>query len=97
MQSLPNLHAHAPTIIPIHSLICFDAVNYNDDEDGDEHMLKALKNLTPNVRVGPKVSQKQKVNSGQPKPMNRQQNASIAKQVRDGHYNLPDLQIGIKL
>ena len=71
--------------------------NYNDDEDGDEHMLNALKNLTPNVRVGPQVLQKQRVNSSQPKPMSRRTIAGIAKQFRDGHYNLPDLQLESKL
>ena len=70
-----------------------DVVNYNDDEDDDEHMLKALKERTPHVSVGPNTSQKRRATGGRVKPIDRRTMASIAKQVRDGHYNLPDLQL----
>ena len=56
-------------------------------------MLKALKELTPHVSVGPKTSQKRRATGGRVKPINRRTIASIAKRVRDGHYNLPDLQL----
>ena len=71
----------------------FDDNDYDDEDDDDEHMLNALRNIASSVKVGPKVSQKKRNNVGRTKPMDKRTIASIAKQVRDGHYNLPDLQL----
>ena len=70
----------------------FNEDSYEDEEDGDEHMLKALQQFASKVSTGPKVSQKQK-KSLRPKPIDRRTVAAIAKQVRNGNYNLPDLQL----
>ena len=56
-------------------------------------MVNAPKELTPHVSVGPKASQKRRATNGQIKPIDRRTIASSAKKVRDGHYNLPDLQL----
>ena len=71
----------------------FDDNNYNDDEDDDEHMLRAIKELTPHVSIGAKVSQRKRATGGQLKPIDRRTIASIAKSVRDGLYNLPDVRL----
>ena len=69
----------------------FDQDNYNDDDD-EEEMVKALQEIAT-VKMGPKISQKQRALQQQKKPINKKTVASIAKKVRDGHYNLPDLKL----
>ena len=69
----------------------FDEDSY-EDEDDDEHMLKALQQMASKVTIGPKVSQKQ-MRTTKPKPIDRRTVAAIAQQVRQGSYNLPDLQL----
>ena len=71
----------------------FDNDNYDDEEDGEEHMLSALQQMTSNVSVGPKISQRQRKDQSQRQPIDRRTVAAIAKQVRNGGYNLPDLQL----
>ena len=71
----------------------FEDDNYDDEADGDEHVLSALQQMTSNVSVGPKVSQRQRKDPSQRQPMDRRTVAAIAKRVRNGDYNLPDLQL----
>ena len=63
----------------------------HDDDDDDIEMLNALSKLSSKITSGPKISQKKRVQRNQ--PMDKRSIASIAKQVREGKFNLPDLQL----
>ena len=72
----------------------FDADNYNDNDDEEAQILDAIKQLSSKVTVGPKLSQKQrkaqlKNKQGIPKAVV----AQIAKLVRDGKLDLPNLDL----
>ena len=71
----------------------FEDDSYDDEEDGEEHILSTLQQMTSNVSVGPKVSQRQRKDPSQRQPIDRRTVAAIAKRVRNGDYNLPDLQL----
>ena len=60
------------------------------DEDDEEEVMAALQQLTPNIRVGPKISQKQAKASQR---LSKQQIAKIATQVKKGEIQLPDLDL----
>ena len=66
----------------------FDQDSYGDEDD-EEQMVKALSEIAT-VKVGPKVSQKQRCKN---KPIDHRTISSIAKKVRSGHFNLPDLKL----
>ena len=66
---------------------CFSALQDSDDED---EVMNALQELTPNIRIGPKVPQKQhKVSSA----LSKGEIASIARQVANGTIDLPSLDL----
>jgi hypothetical protein len=66
----------------------FDQDSYNEEDD-EEGMVKALSEIST-VEVGPKISQKQRRKN---KPIDQRTVSSIARKVRDGHFNLPDLEL----
>ena len=66
----------------------FDQDSY-DEDDAEDQMVKALSEIAT-VKVGPKISQKQRCKS---KPIDHRTISSIAKKVRSGHFNLPDLKL----
>ena len=66
----------------------FDRDSYNEEDD-EEQMVKALSEIAT-VKVGPKISQKQRCKN---KPIDQRTISSIAKKVRNGHFNLPDLKL----
>lgn len=74
----------------------FHETSLGDKDEDEADMLQALKSLTPNVSIGPKVSQKRKAIGSQSKPLDRRTVASIAKQVRDGKFNVPYLRLESK-
>ena len=56
-------------------------------------MLQALQEIAT-VKLGPKVSQKQRaIKCRNNRPIDKRTISSIAKKVRDGHFNLPDLKL----
>ena len=59
-------------------------------EDDEEEVMAALQQLTPNIRVGPKIPQKQAKGS---QKLSKQQIAKIADQVRKGEIELPSLDL----
>ena len=69
---------------------CFDALADEVEQDDEDEVMIALQQLTSNIRVGPKVPQKQ-----QKKLVNlsKKEIASIAKQVSDGTIDLPSLDL----
>ena len=60
-----------------------------DDHDDEGEVLEALKQLTANVRVGPKPSQKQQRQKG----LSEARIAHIAREVDAGRINLPELNL----
>ena len=70
----------------------FDQDSYNEDEDDEEQMLKALQEIAT-VKLGPKISQKQRAIQCRSKPIDKRTISSIAKKVRDGFFKLPDLKL----
>ena len=74
--------------VPIaHIKNCFSALQESDDAD---EIMSALQQLTPNIRIGPKVPQKHhKISSA----LSKKEIANIARQVADGTIDLPDLDL----
>ena len=68
----------------------FDSDDFDDDED-DVGVLNALQRISSKITIGPKKSQKDRKNLS--KPLDKRTIASIAKQVRDGKLDLPDLTL----
>ena len=68
----------------------FDSDDFDDDED-DAGVLNALKQISSKITIGPKKSQKIRKNLS--RPLDKRTIASIAKQVRDGKLDLPDLTL----
>ena len=62
-----------------------------DEGDDDSEVLLALQQLSSKITVGPKQSQRARKAST--KQMDKRTIASVAKQVREGKLNLPDLQL----
>ena len=83
----PLVHL-ATSTIPNSFADIFDQDSYGDEDD-EEQMVKALSEIAT-VKVGPKVSQKQRCKN---KPIDHRTISSIAKKVRSGHFNLPDLKL----
>ena len=80
-----NLRSLSVPIAPVKN--CFSALQESDDED---EILSALQQLTPNIRIGPKVPQKHhKISSA----LSKKEIANIARQVADGTIDLPDLDL----
>ena len=65
----------------------FEALEEDNDEDD---VMVALQQLTPKVRVGPKIPQKQ-MKKG--RTLSKQQVSKIAQQIKDGIIQLPDLNL----
>ena len=68
---------------------------FDDDDDDDEaRALDALKHISSNVTVGPKLSQKQKKKQSSSSPiLGKIDIAQLAKLVRSGAMGLPDLSL----
>ena len=69
----------------------FDADNYNDDDDEEAQILDAIKQLSSKITVGPKLSQEQR--KSQRASLQKCTVAQIAKLVRDGKLDLPNLDL----
>ena len=67
----------------------------DDDDDDEARVLDALKHISSNVTVGPKLSQKQKKKKqSSPSPiLGKIDIAQLAKLVRSGAMGLPDLNL----
>ena len=66
---------------------------FDDDDDDEAKVLDAIRHFTPKITVGPKLSQKQRKSLSVPKPVDRVTVAQLAKLVRSGKMNLPDLDL----
>ena len=72
----------------------FEALAEVDEEENDEDdMIKALQQISSNITVGPKKSQKQKKATAAPSPLTRRKIAAIAEQVKSGEISLPSLRL----
>ena len=72
----------------------FEALVDSEEEENDEDdMLRALHQISSNVRVGPKQSQKQRKANSAPSPLTKSQIAAIAQQVKSGEIDLPSLRL----
>ena len=71
----------------------FDEDHMDEDEDDEAAMVNALNHISSRVTIGPKPSQKAGKKNGTIKPLDRSTIASIAKQVREGKFALPDLDL----
>ena len=85
--SLPTRSCLKPLPIPIAPVSNSFSVLGEDDE---EEVMAALQQLTPNIRVGPKIPQKQLKAS---QKLSKQQVAKIADQVMKGEIELPNLDL----
>jgi hypothetical protein len=65
---------------------------FDDEDDDEDKIVEALKHISSNVTVGPKMSQKQKkaISSSS---LDRKDIAKIAKLVRSGSLGLPELDL----
>ena len=88
--SLPTKANLKPLPCPCTAISNAFAELEDHDNDDEDEVMAALQQLTPKVRVGPKVPQKQLRKS---KPMTRQQTLEIPKQVQDGVIDLPSLDL----
>ena len=68
----------------------FNALSSDADDDESE-VLAALKQLTPNITVGPKVSQKRQRHRNQASTIDHV--AHVARQVKNGEITLPDVRL----
>ena len=70
----------------------FDEDCYDDDDDGESKILDAIKQISSKVTVGPKLSQKDRKSSSK-KPIDKKNIAYLARLVKSGKMNLPDLNL----
>ena len=66
---------------------------FEDDDDDEDKIVEALKHISSNVTVGPKMSQKQKKSSSSPSTFDKKDVAKLAKLVKSGALGLPDLNL----
>ena len=86
--SLPTKSGLRSLPIPITPV--FNAYADLEEDDDEDEVMAALQQLTPKIRVGPKVSQKKSKAS---KAMSKSQIAHIAQQVKNGDIDLPSLNL----
>ena len=65
---------------------------FDDDDDDEDKVIEALKHISSNVKIGPKISQKQK-RSAPPANLDRKRISHLARLVRSGDLGLPDLDL----
>ena len=82
----PLMRAPPPLPTPVSNW--FSALSNSDDDDDENEMVKALAQLTSNIRVGPKLSQSQRR-----KGLNMTHIKSLAQQIKNGDLNLPDVEL----
>ena len=70
----------------------FDEDCYDDNDDGESKILDAIKQISSKVTVGPKLSQKARKSSSK-KPIDKKNIAYLARLVKSGQMNLPDLNL----
>ena len=68
-------------------------VDLEEEENDEDDMLKALHQISNNVHVGPKQSQKQRKANAAPSPLTKSKIAVIAQQVKSGEIDLPSLRL----
>ena len=66
---------------------------FDDNDDDEDKIVEALKHISSNATVGPKMSQRQKKSSSSPPTIDRKDVAKLAKLVRSGALGLPDLNL----
>ena len=83
-----------PHVKPTHTSNKFSALDDDDGErDDEDDMLRALQQLSPNVQVGRKPSQRQRKAQNSPQTLTKHKIAALAEQVRSGEISLPSLDL----
>ena len=65
----------------------------NDEKDDEEDMLRALQQLSPNIQVGQKLSQRQRKTQNSSPTLTKHKIAALAEQVRTGEISLPSIDL----
>ena len=88
----PLLRSSAPPIRTHNNFKIFES-DPDDDEDDEESMVRSLHALTSQVRLASDQARSQKEKRNRSKPMDINYLRLIARQVKNGEINLPDVDL----
>ena len=71
----------------------FSALDDDHETDDEGDMLRALQQLSPNIQVGPKPSQRQRKAQKSTQGLTKHKIAALAEQVKSGEISLPSLDL----
>ena len=86
----PLLSAKGPIFRPTPIKNSFSSLSYDNENDDEAEVVKALSQLTSSVR---RASDKPQTHKRPNQGLNMARIHSLAKQLRDGELNLPDLEL----
>ena len=88
----PLLRSSAPPIRTHNNFKIFESET-DDDEDDEDSVVRSLHALTPNVHLARDQARSQKEKRNRSKPMDMNYLKLIARQVKSGEINLPDVDL----